>query len=151
MAQPAATVPEPRPLPQEATKRIPWVGIAVAVAAVTCVVVLATVPVGQRADFRQDLAVGPGGHGVFSGWIFPTGMTVFVTWKTTPFTNISLRVNMTKGYGYNQTPVFGANGTFGNATIYSTGEIYGFDVHNRQNQLTTVTFSAYYQFNAPLL
>ena len=130
------------------------VGVLAAILTVAVLVLLAVVPVAQRAEFDAGLPVyGPNafgcGHSVFWGWSFPAGKAVHFTWTTNPATNITLQVNTTQGSI--QTEVLSASGSAGSATLFSIGDTYGFDVHNCQSQFTTVTFSAYYNYNAPVL
>jgi len=156
---PLCGTPTTRPAPRRrlSARADKWVFrgcVAAAVVGVAVLVALAVVPVAQRAQFNADLPVlelGPGGcgHSIFWGWSFPAGKAVHLTWTTNPATDIALQVNTTQGS--NQTEVLSETGSAGNATLYSTGDAYGFDVHNCQNQSTTMTFSAYYDFNAPLL
>ena len=153
---PAPPIPRvPRPPPSvRSTRRLQWAAAAVAVAIVIALVVLSIVPVAERAEFQQDLPVYAAqpphcGHSIYSGLAFPAGKTVYFSWTTNPSANVSVEFNWT--VGYNETEVFTASGISGNHTIYSNGDSYLFDVHNCQDYETDVTFSAYYNYNAPLL
>jgi len=133
--------------------------VAIAVVVVAVLVVLAVVPTPQRATYQTDLPVyGPNilgcGHSVLiaESWTFPAGKWIHLSWTTSPATNITIVAstpptgNVSLGGGN-----FSESGTSGSRTFQASGGEYEFDFFNCENQATTVTISAYYNFNAPLL
>lgn len=143
----------PPPPPTKPLGKALWAVIIVVVVVVVVLVILAAVPVAQRSEYQTQIvapAAGLFGCGTTSiGAIqsFPSGKTIHVSWTTTPAENITLGiVGMEEESG-----VFSGSGSSGSGTFYSIGDEYDFGVSNCGSQATSVSITAYYNFNAPLL
>lgn len=146
----AATAPS-RPKPDRRSRnRIIVATVVIVVVAI--LISLATVPVAQHKTYTlQGVAAAAGIHGCSPDAVgfqsFPMGKTVQVSWSTVPATPVLITVAETQ----NGTGVFLGPGASGSGSFYSAGGYYWFTVCNSGSQATSVTISAYYNFQGPIL
>ena len=132
-------------------RKLLLVALAPILAVVVVLAVLYLVPFPERVTVRSQftsIAGGPSGCGRnVAGLHLTPGESVHFSWYTTPVTSVNLTVSPLSGSPvvYNQT------GTSGDGVFSTTTSSYLVVVTNCGSQVTTVTVSAYYNSQAPIL
>lgn len=138
-------------------RRLSWAVVSVAVAALVIVAVLRTVPFPQRANFETGSTVtGPTLRGCgetlfdLSGWTFPAGKLIHISWSTNPATDVFVNMSTILTTSFGPT-FFWSHESSGEESFSANGGAYEVNVTNCETQSTTATISAYYSYNAPIL
>lgn len=125
-------------------------------AVVVILVVLATVPFPQRVSFQiGSLVTGPTQRGcgltlfTLAGWTFPAGKLIHFSWTTNPTTDVFFNMSTILNDSFGPT-FFSGYASSGTESFYANGGTYEVNVSNCEDWQTTVTVSAYYNFDAPM-
>jgi ribosomal protein L40E len=141
-----------RPKPPPSTyRKLLWIVVVLLVVAAILLGVLYSVPFPVRVTVRDELpspAATPSGCGTHVGGLdLSVGHTIHLSWSAIPPEVVALSISPLAGGSV----VYNASGTSGSGTFSSTVPSYIVLLTNCGSTATTVTISAYYDSEAPLL